>query len=827
MAETKRVIYYDQLSGNQPTNGDVIFVDNPTTGTHKMDLKSFVDAINNGFDSSIKSSGVSVSADNYSSIITNVNDQPVNSVYTYGAGLQSKVSNLPSNKAMTIINFAQKSTGGLGQVMLAVERNGSGDYLYFRTIGGSPAVWSSWVKVANNSDVEAVREALDNLDVETDKTLSISGKPADAKAAGDEINDLKADLTNPERLSDAIVVGNLYNFGTSVSGYNLNVSNGNTQVNAAYGVSDYIDVIGGVHYYSYRVARYVFYDANKAYISGSSSILNTNAPSNAVFLRVDFRIEMVDEVVVYCSVYNMSLNLPRFSVHYPWLKKNKVNIDDINGAVYLNMFNKDNAEIGFYVNPTTGTRETGASYFSTGFMPAKPNTSYTVSVGNHYACYDENRQYIGGGRLSGNNKAFTTPANTAYVITCGTPISSVETFMISETKYFTGEYKPYSILIPWVAKEKVTPFDIEGGVFLNMFDKTTAIDGYYVESTNGAFSANAAYWRSQYISVKPNTAYRQSGNNRVAFYDKDKVYIEGHNSTYTFTSPANAAYIVVCNTPLTTKDTYIFSESANYDTIYHQYGVQIPWLIENNPASKYAGKRLVCFGDSITNYGYTGVIKEDTGIDAINVGLSSGRYAYSDDSNQYVNAFAFHNICYSISTGDWTIPDTLNGVSGYETQYAHIQDIKAIDFSTVDFASIAYGTNDFASATVLDNADNPLDTNMFKGAIRYCLKLLTEKYPHLKIIGVTPCYRFWSKNGTILYDSDDHAVNGMYMKQYVDAVNEVYTEYHLPVVNNYDNAGINKYNCLQYFGINDGLHPNVNGRAIIGHRIGNGILANY
>ena len=284
---------------------------------------------------------------------------------------------------------------------------------------------------------------------------------------------------------------------------------------------------------------------------------------------------------------------------------------------------------------------------------------------------------------------------------------------------------------------------------------------------------------------------------------------------------------MVCDTPLTTKNTYVFAESANYDAIYHSYGVQIPWLIEDNPASKYADKKLVCFGDSITNYGYTGVIKEDTGIEAINVGLSSGRYAYSDDSDQYVNAFAFHNICYSISTGDWTIPDTLNGVSGYETQYAHIQDIKAIDFSTVDFASIAYGTNDFASATVLDNENNPLDTNTFKGAIRYCLKLLTEKYPHIKIIGVTPCYRFWSKNGTILYDSDNHAVGGMYMQQYVDAINDVYMEYHLPVVNNYNNAGINKYNCLQYFGINDGLHPNANGRAIIGHRIGNGILTNY
>jgi len=654
--------------------------------------------------------------------------------------------------------------------------------------------------------------------------------PADYTDLSNQVSELKSDLKNPERLSDAIILGNLYNSNTSISGYNLNVSNGNTQANAASCVSDYIDVVGGLHYLSSNATRYVFYDENKTYISGNNIPLDVDAPANAAFLRVDFIVDNVDNVVVYCSIYDMSVNLPPFSVRYPWLQREEVNIDDIADAVYINMFNKDNAEVGFYVNHETGERETSESYFSTGFMKAKPNTSYTMSVGNRYACYDENRQYIDGGRLSGNNKSFTTPENTAYIIACGTPVSSAETFVISETDYYTGEYVPYSILIPWLAKEKVTvtPFDIEGVIFLNMFDKTTAIDGYYVESTNGEFLANAIYWRSQYIPVKPNTAYRQSRNNRVAFYDKNKVYIEGHNSTYTFTSPENAAYIVVCNTPLTTKDTYIFAESANYDTIYHHYGVQIPWLIEDNPASKYAGKKLVCFGDSITNMGYTGVIKEDTGIEAINVGLSSGRYAYSDVSNQYVNAFAFHNICYSISTGDWTIPDTLNGVSGYETQYAHIQDIKAIDFSTVDFVSIAYGTNDFASATPLDDADYPLDPEKsFKGAIRYCLKLLTEKYPHLKIIGVTPCYRFWSENGSILYDSDDHAVSGLYMRQYVQAVEDVYTEYHLPFVNNYDNAGINKYNRLQYFGINDGVHPNANGRAIIGHRIGNGILANY
>ena len=67
----------------------------------------------------------------------------------------------------------------------------------------------------------------------------------------------------------------------------------------------------------------------------------------------------------------------------------------------------------------------------------------------------------------------------------------------------------------------------------------------------------------------------------------------------------------------------------------------------------------------------------------------------------------------------------------------------------------------------------------------------------------------------------------MYLSDFIEAIEEVYADFHLPVVNNYDNAGINKYNRLQYFNITDGLHPKINGRAILGHRIGAGILLNY
>lgn len=43
----------------------------------------------------------------------------------------------------------------------------------------------------NTASLDDLRDDLDNLDVETDKTLSVDGKPADAKAVGDIVNPMR------------------------------------------------------------------------------------------------------------------------------------------------------------------------------------------------------------------------------------------------------------------------------------------------------------------------------------------------------------------------------------------------------------------------------------------------------------------------------------------------------------------------------------------------------------------------------------------------------------------------------------------------------------
>lgn len=155
----KRIIYYENtVTADKLTDADTMFVDHATQGTRKMHPKAIID-------STIKSSGVSVTADTYSSTITDVNNQPVNTVYAYAAGLQSSIANLPSNNALNILHYTYKYSvnTNVGQVMIATERSGENPTMYFRTTGGSPATWGPWQKMANDIDLDGVETLLNDV----------------------------------------------------------------------------------------------------------------------------------------------------------------------------------------------------------------------------------------------------------------------------------------------------------------------------------------------------------------------------------------------------------------------------------------------------------------------------------------------------------------------------------------------------------------------------------------------------------------------------------------------------------------------------------------
>jgi len=253
----------------------------------------------------------------------------------------------------------------------------------------------------------------------------------------------------------------------------------------------------------------------------------------------------------------------------------------------------------------------------------------------------------------------------------------------------------------------------------------------------------------------------------------------------------------------------------------------------NYVEAKLLNKNIVCFGDSITatgdgisaNSAYPDVMKETLKANVYNQGYSSGRTAYNSDPIK--NSFSLFNLWDSIVSEDYTLQDTtLFGVSGYETQYDAVQRLKLIDFNTVDIVTIALGTNDWAGSVPLDdNLLNEFDTTNFYGATRYVIKKILDNFPHIKIMIISPIYRFEVDiDGlTILNYAETFNVNSLNIFEYSNGILDIAKDFNLPRVDMCKNLGINKYNCVYYFKNNsntyDGTHPNINGKRLMGKLI--------
>lgn len=189
------------------------------------------------------------------------------------------------------------------------------------------------------------------------------------------------------------------------------------------------------------------------------------------------------------------------------------------------------------------------------------------------------------------------------------------------------------------------------------------------------------------------------------------------------------------------------------------------------------------------------------------------------------NSFCMYKLADAIATGDFSEQEeaALNAdVPSYFKDTVNA--MKAIDFSTIDIMTIAYGTNDFTSAKGLDNENDLYDTNCFGGALRYSIERIGNAFPHIRFVIVAPCWRFWyDDNGQYLESSDEREVNGIKLHDFVEKCIEIGKAYHLPVVNLYDEMAINVFNRSWWFNNNDGTHPNANGRNAIAKLMANTI----
>jgi len=267
-------------------------------------------------------------------------------------------------------------------------------------------------------------------------------------------------------------------------------------------------------------------------------------------------------------------------------------------------------------------------------------------------------------------------------------------------------------------------------------------------------------------------------------------------------------------------------------------------VLENTPtlSKKFYGKKIVCFGDSITGnfpapLDYPSMIAEITGATVYNAGFGG---CCMSDNGQTRKLFTMCRLADSIVAGDFSDQEE-SGVSityaGTSTNYVpeRLAMLESIDWSDIDYITIAYGTNDWNSNYGLDNADNPLDTTTYIGAFRYSVEKLLTAYPNLKILVITPLWRWWDANTGMpseihsdYIDSNDYAKGtGYKLWQYGDALADAAKLYHIHTFNLYWNCMMTKQNRLEYFDYNDGTHPKLKGRELMAELISAQLEAIY
>jgi lysophospholipase L1-like esterase len=289
-----------------------------------------------------------------------------------------------------------------------------------------------------------------------------------------------------------------------------------------------------------------------------------------------------------------------------------------------------------------------------------------------------------------------------------------------------------------------------------------------------------------------------------------------------------------------TRDLYVDSllnngRTFNFKTTAKNVKLESGLTVEDKMASidsllsksKLAGKKSVHFGDSITgNYNppedYPSYVANITGLNALNVGVGGTRMAYDGTYTTY-DAFCMVKIVDALVANDWTTQDSAR--TGLTIQgKAQADKLKTVNLATTDLITIWFGTNDYTGSKGLENASDSKDITYFGGAARYVLEKLLSNYPNLKILLITPMFRNRLNTGDGI-NSDDSPYRGFYMYQYADKIVEIGKQFHIPVLNLHDNSGVNKYTATTY--LEDGLHPSLVGRQMLGSKIASGLLSSF
>lgn len=268
------------------------------------------------------------------------------------------------------------------------------------------------------------------------------------------------------------------------------------------------------------------------------------------------------------------------------------------------------------------------------------------------------------------------------------------------------------------------------------------------------------------------------------------------------------------------KDRNLFLPVVHKDTVL---GLE-NYLTTNNNISPFTNKTIVMFGDSNTELGnYPELVAEKLGANVVKAGFYGCRMA-QHPGNTYMNNQSMQKLVEFIQKRDFSelVNSTEeyfnNGGRDYRKQ---AKDLNDVDWSNVDVITVFFGGNDFGNLSPL-GTDSDMTGTTFEGAINKIIKIISETLPYVRLIFIAPMFRsrIYSIEGE---NSDDNPnTNGVYFREYINAIVNLTDKKHIPSINLHDLSGVNRFNS-DYL-LADGKHPNSIGYERIANILTNKLL---
>ncbi|WP_130838556.1 SGNH/GDSL hydrolase family protein [Lachnoclostridium sp. Marseille-P6806] len=250
-------------------------------------------------------------------------------------------------------------------------------------------------------------------------------------------------------------------------------------------------------------------------------------------------------------------------------------------------------------------------------------------------------------------------------------------------------------------------------------------------------------------------------------------------------------------------------------------GRTVVLFLGGNPVCDETGKtgitaKVVALAETGTVEATGSTVEAVGTVEAFSAGFPSSRVACVNalyDVSAVDDVFNMYYVANAIHLGDYTALDNAAALHPEDSRFAEsVNTLKNTDFDAVDIIAFMYDAQDYFTGSPVMNENDEDDIQTYTGAMKRALELIQEKYPHIRLVFLSPTYAEYIDGSGSVHSGDTFDLGNGALPTYWAKAIDVCTAVGVSFIDNYYGT-VNQSNypdCLS-----DNVHLNEKGRALV------------